>query len=284
MISSAYKHLEDQFAAWCLARRDVLAAIVVGSRGRLEETDDYADLDLILFATDAVKLVENADWISGFSTPWLTLLKQAGQDPEWFVIVEGGLKIDILVRQVSLAGNLNDWLLLFPYQDVLARGYRIIFDKSKTQKLLPMTGIKALPEIEFPIFLTTLEEALVAIHRAAKFAHRGELWRTQHEIAEIREHLLKFYEWHASVESNGLLDTWYDGRHLETWLDNLTLEEIPLLFPSYNQPEALNALSVILRELIRISEGIVKHLDFPATSQGLANYQTWLKNFIEIGS
>jgi len=284
MTARAYKLLEDQFSHWCLGRDDVLAVIVVGSRGRVEEADDYADLDLILFTTDAAKLVTNADWISNFSTPWLTLLNQAGQDPEWFVIVDEGLKIDILVRQVSLPGNLNDWLLLFPYQDVLARGYRLLIDKSKAQKLLPMTGSKVLPEIDFPIFLNTLEEILVAMHRAAKFAHRSELWRAQHEIAEIRKYLLKFYEWHASVESNGLLDTWYSGRHLMSWLDDSALEKLPELFPSYNQKEVINALAVILLEVTRVSDGIIRLLNFPANSQGLAYFQTWLKDFILAGS
>jgi hypothetical protein len=49
---TTYLELESRISSWCRSRPDILAAIVIGSRGRLSPPpDDYSDLDLILYVS-----------------------------------------------------------------------------------------------------------------------------------------------------------------------------------------------------------------------------------------
>lgn len=50
---TTYADLEQHIHQWALTRADIQAAIIVGSRARIEHpADDFSDLDLILLTTN----------------------------------------------------------------------------------------------------------------------------------------------------------------------------------------------------------------------------------------
>jgi hypothetical protein len=108
------------------------AIILIGSRARYPSPDNYADLDLILFALRPSELSTNRDWLTTISNPWISSQNYTSQgDPEWVLICENGLNIDLVISFADSEDNLIDLLANSPFEEVLGRGYRILMDKTE---------------------------------------------------------------------------------------------------------------------------------------------------------
>ena len=122
-----YGQFEAQLSAWAAIQCDIRAIIAVGSQAR-GGTDQWSDLDLVLFTYDRSRYLDPAR-LGTFGDIWLSYIGEAGPgDPEWFVIYEGGLKVDILLLQVDdNSTDLEALLRHYPYESVFARGVKVIF-------------------------------------------------------------------------------------------------------------------------------------------------------------
>ena len=70
----AYRQIEERVAIWAGLRRDVHAALVVGSRARREiPADEYSDLDMTLFADAPDRLIDSDDWLTEIGPVVLSL-------------------------------------------------------------------------------------------------------------------------------------------------------------------------------------------------------------------
>src|SRR5512135_626468 len=101
-----YTDLERDFTQWAQAQPDLRAAIVVGSRARIDPPpDEWSDLDLIVFTTDMEKYTSDRAWLDQFGKVTIAVLEHSPRgDGEWLIVYETGHKLDVLLAPVTATG------------------------------------------------------------------------------------------------------------------------------------------------------------------------------------
>ena len=283
MTEVAYWELESKLVTWGLANNNLRAAIIIGSRARYPAPDIYADLDLILFTIRPTDFSKNQGWLSVIAKPWITSLNYTSQDdPEWVLICEDGLKIDLVISKAEPDQDLVDMLANSPYTEVLGRGYRVLIDKTGGEISNMGGDLWTIQPPSFATFNGTFDRTLISLLRAIKFTKRGDLWRAQHVLGSIRQAILQFIEWHTLVTRATPVDTLYDGRSIESRADSRIFEALPLLFPILDQKEISHSLSVSLKTLNYLSLDIVRDLHFRSPDEGQSTLLAWLQEFNQI--
>ena len=249
-----YDQWEHDFIVWARTRPDIQAAVVVGSRARLDRpADEWSDLDLILFTINPSAFVVQTGWLNELGEVWVTVLNHTGHDPEWLVMFADGLKVDFVLAAVpegaGSTADLSQWLAVSPYQGVLQRGVRTLFDRNDPQtKLILLLSERRIPTQPKPDeFLAVVNHVLLYAARTARFLRRGELWRAKQQCdCDLKQRLLTMLEWHARATKGLEHDTWYDGRFLEEWADPRALATLPETFATYDKEDLWRALFVTL--------------------------------------
>lgn len=262
--SSPYTTLENAFAEWARTQPALHAALVIGSRARIDHPADlWSDLDLIVFTTSASIYAANVDWLKPFGQIELSILDHTGRgDPEWLVVYENGLKIDIAFATIDLAvtPNLQAMIEASPYQDVIRRGARVLFDKSSEQPSLRLDPIKPAPLPTADQFTALLHDAWLDALRAAKFTQRGDLWRAKRMCdGDLKQHLLTLLEWHT-LTLDPARDVWHDGRFMDEWADPRLLARLPHTFALYDADDVWRALFATLDLMRSLSIEIAARL------------------------
>lgn len=250
-----YTQLESRIAAWAAARPDLVAGVVVGSRGRVDHpADRWSDLDLVIFSTAPEIYIQDGSWIEGFGELWASWLDNTGSGyPEWFALYAGGLKVDIVFVPVQPgATTLAQMLATFAHQDALERGARVLFDKSalpdKAGITLPTSSSQAIPNPSSAEYRNHLNQFWITAAKTVKLIQRGDLWRAKQACdGELKACLLKMLEWHTRARYGLERDIWYDGRFLSSWADPRATAELPGTFAAYDQADLRRALLATLR-------------------------------------
>lgn len=278
---TTYADLEQQVQHWALSREDIRAVLIVGSRARSHHiADELSDLDLILLTTDASLYYTDGTWLSTFGAILLSAVDvlQSG-DPEWIVVYEGVLKGDFSFFQITENDSLADQLAHFPFQNVLARGIRILVDKFPQSKPL-LTPSRPFQMPTADRFEHVVANFWIVVTRVAKFIQRGDLWRAVNMLyCKLRAHLLTMMEWHAHAIHGLDYDTWYDGRYLDEWLDAESLAALPDLFARYNPVELQAALLNMVNLFRCLAQVVAHHLGFEYPDNADIQLTAWLETF-----
>jgi aminoglycoside 6-adenylyltransferase len=247
--SDAYTRLEQRFAQWGVAQTAIQAIIVVGSRARSNHpADEWSDLDLVVFASEATSYLKDAAWLNTFGAVQAAVSNTFGaHDREWIALYADGCKIDVAFLSIDPATTptLQAMLDVFPYPNVLQRGVRVLIDKTGASTEL------RLPAISMP--LPTQAEFTALIHRmlldaikTAKFIRRNDLWRAKQLCdGELKRHLLTLLEWQAAAQPSAH-DIWYDGRFLNEWANQRALAALPETFAAYQAADMQRAVFATL--------------------------------------
>ena len=263
-----YLQLELHFAAWALTQPAIQAVIVVGSRARADHpADEWSDLDLVVFTSDASTYLQRADWLNTFGPVWASVTNPFGaHDVEWLALYEGGLKIDVAFLTIELAATptLQDMLDAFPYPIVLCRGVRVLVDTTPhagdAALRLPDGDTRRLPTPDE--FTTLISRMLLDMAKTAKFIRRQDLWRAKQMCdGELKQHLLRLIECHAAAQRDGR-DIWYDGRFLNEWVDEHVAAALPATFAAYNVVDLRRALFATTDLFSRLAWETARRLDF----------------------
>ncbi|MBX7236685.1 MAG: aminoglycoside 6-adenylyltransferase [Caldilineales bacterium] len=266
-MNDPLSHLETTIAAWAAGREDVGAIVVVGSRARSSHPADvWSDLDLILFSTQPEIYTTGAGWLAAWGEVIAPALSLAGGLPEWLVLMSGGVKVDVVIAAAD--GSLAVMLARFPFQDVLARGLRVLVDKTAAHGH-PLPAFAPRPRRLPSAF--EFENAcfgfLVAADKTARLLRRGDLWRAKMLCdADLKARLLTFLEWQAQAGHGQDDDTWYDGRFLAEWADPAALSALPATFAAYSLADVWRALRASTALFRRLAADCAEswHLPFPA--------------------
>lgn len=250
-----YALLETRITAWATARPDLVAGVVVGSRGRSDHpADEWSDLDLVIFSTAAEAYILEGAWLEEFGVLWAAWLDNTGSGyPEWFALYAGGLKVDIVFVPVQAsAATLAHMLSHFAHQDVLQRGVRVLFDKSdlpaQAETATLATSSQAIPTPSSAEFYDYLNHFWITAAKTAKLIQRNDLWRAKQACdGELKACLLRMLEWHARFRYGPERDIWYEGRFLASWADPRATAELPATFANYDQADLRRALLASLR-------------------------------------
>lgn len=250
--TQAYEHLIDRFIGWARTEQDIRAAIVIGSRARIDHpADEWADLDVVLIATDPKRYWATDDWIGHIGTPWLTFVEPTadGRGMERRVLFEGGLDVDFAPIPVDLIQQMANEGVPPDVADTLRRGVRVLLDKDGlTTRLRASAAVHRPPEPPAQSeFLEVVNDFWYHAVWTAKHLRRGELWWAKSGCDDRMKWLLRrMMEWHARATKGWDTDTWLRGRFLEEWADPRAVEHLREAFAHYGEKDVWRALFVTM--------------------------------------
>lgn len=280
-MERVYAELEQRVATWARAQEDIRAAIVIGSRGRGDESADaLSDLDLCLFTTARDSYARSNAWLTTFGPFWLAVLEPTGEnDPEWMVIYESDAKVDFAMLPVDPhARSLAEQIRRAPYHNVFARGLRVLVDKFPQREQLDL-AVRHEPLPDAARFDAHVRAFLLASVRVAKFARRGDLWRAQTVISQImRGQIMTMLMWHARSLHGGDYDTSYGGRGVEKWADPRAVAALPRLFPAYEREAIRAALMAHLALMRWLAEETAACLGYAFPEATYTRAAAWIVN------
>jgi len=226
-----YKQLEEAIRIWAEDQEIVRALAVIGSRARADHAADaWSDLDFIFFVTDLQEIAQDSSWLNTFGQVVLKVLQRTGAgDPEWLVLYGGGLKVDFVLAVAKR--SFPEDLFGPRFGIVSRRGARILVDKENARPEQFSVEFAGQGKPEPAEFETALQLFWMTAHRAAAMIGRGDLWRARQIMdVALRRQLTQLLAWHAQARGGAGLDTWYDGRFMNDWVDPRALAALPQLF------------------------------------------------------
>jgi aminoglycoside 6-adenylyltransferase len=274
---STYEQLETNIITWAHTRPDMRAGIVVGSRARTDHpADQWSDLDLLLFTTTPDAYAADPAWLAQIGEVWVPLFNVTGRgDPEWLILFAGGLKADFVFTAAS--ASLQQAVDASPYDFVLRRGARVLFDKDGPPT--PLT----LPELSSQInpmpdaFLAAVHGFLMEAGRAARFLRRGERWPAKMSCdGALKQRLLEMIVWHAQTRGDAGNDIWHGGRFLEEWADPRALEALPNTFAAYDTDDLWRALLATLDLFRWLARETAERWGYPYPTRTDQRMTAWL--------
>jgi aminoglycoside 6-adenylyltransferase len=246
--TTAYERLLDRFVAWAQTQPDIRAAIIVGSRARVDRpADEWSDLDLLIITTDPGRLLARTDWLENLGTPWLTFLEPTatGSGTERRVLFEGGLDVDFVPAPLELVQQFAAGGWPPEIAAVMRRGMRFVLDKDglATSLELPLGEPPAPQPPTQDRFLNLVNDFWYHAVWVAKKLRRGELWTARLCCDSYMKRLvLTMIEWHTGAASGWSGDTWHNGRFLEQWADPRAVEGLRTAFAHYDAADVRRAL------------------------------------------
>jgi aminoglycoside 6-adenylyltransferase len=275
-----YLPLEQRIANWGMGQPEVMAGIVIGSRAREERpADEWSDLDLILFVFDHSPFISNDAWLDTFGAIWLKQLGSIGSGNwEWIVVYEGGYKVDFALALASPnAATLQDLIEGCPHQGVLSRGVRPLFSKRAYDEAisLPQRPLKPNPT---PKQLDDLcASAWLDAAKALKALRRGGLWQAKQLCdVDLKKHLLALLEWHAHATRG--VDTWHDGRFLESWADPRAIAALPETFAIYASDDIRRAILATMTLISWLGRETAAKLGYPYSEATETTLRGWIES------
>ena len=255
-VSAAYEQLIERFVRWAQSEANIRAAVVIGSRARVDHpADEWSDLDVIILANDPEPYWSTADWLHNVGDPQLTFFEPTpdGGGFERRVLFEGGLDVDFAPVPVAEFRQMLDTELPPDLVDIIQRGIRILLDKDNLAERLAAVEIEPVvsPPPTEPEFLNVVHDFWYHTVWTAKHLRRGELWWAKSCCDSYLKHLLRrLLEWHARASRGPNTDTWMRGRFLEEWADPRAVAALPAIFAHYEAEDVWRALLATM-ELFR---------------------------------
>ena len=180
---NTYIQLEQHFAEWAQTQSAIRAVIVVGSRARSDHlADQWSDVDLVVFTSDAPLYLRDPAWLNTFGTVIIAVSNSFGQhDREWIALYADGTKLDVAFLSIDPAATptLQHMLDVFPYPVVLQRGVRILVDRTGLSTTLRLPKIDALSLPDQAKFTALTNRMGLDAIKTAKFIRRHDLWRAK---------------------------------------------------------------------------------------------------------
>ncbi len=263
------QHIETAFTTWAQANADIRAAFVVGSQARNDHpADEWADLDIILFARNVERYQNATDWIAAFAPVWIALAgRTVAGDPERLVLFEGGVQVDFVLHSSDVLSQVPQMLTSGNIPDTIVRGTRVLLDKDSALTQMPVPSRPPAPQSPDA---TTFREALDnfwfhAVY-CAKQLRRGELWMFQNGSAGMQWRLLQMIEWHARAVHGAEYDTWHGGKFVAEWADADVVAELHYVFARLDRDDGWQTLQTRLALFHRLAREAAMRwgLDYPA--------------------
>jgi aminoglycoside 6-adenylyltransferase len=261
--------IEAAFIAWAQANDDVRAAFVVGSRARIDHpADEWADLDIIMFARHVERYQETTDWVERLAPVWIAVAgRTVAGDPERLVLFEGGLQVDFVFHSSDALQGMPQVLASGNIPDTVLRGTRVLIDK---EGVLAQVPPPARPPAQQPPHGATFRQALDSFWFSAVYCarqlRRGELWVFQRGSGEMLRGLLQMVEWHARAVHGWDVDTWHGGKFIAEWADAGVYADLRRVFAHFDTDDGWQAMQARLDLFARLAREVAARVgcDYPA--------------------
>ena len=266
-----YEQLVERFARWAETCSDISAAIVVGSRARVDHpADEWADLDIIVVTTDPERYLSTIDWLESIGKPLLTFLEPTatGGQIERRVLFEGMLDVDFSIIPKRIVERLLQNNIPPQIAEIFSRGARVFIDKDgmAAQFHVYISSAESLspgPPSEHE-FLEIVNDFLYHAVWTVKKLRRGELWTAKFCLDSYMKSrcMLRMMEWHAHAAKGWTYDTWHNGRFLEEWADPCALKGLRETFARYDEADIKRGLLATMNLFRKIAMEIAEKLGY----------------------
>ena len=291
-VDKLYEQLIERFVKWAETCSDIRAAVIVGSRARVDQpADEWADLDIMVITRDPKRYTSTSDWIESIGNPLLTFVEPLpiGGEMECRVLFEGMLDVDFAIFPEERYRGIQQLLqgeippeIAAQASNVFGRGMRVILDKDGMLAQLR----KLISSIETPNprppsqheFLEVVNNFLYHAVFTAKHLRRGELWWTVTCLnCYMQRLLLRMMEWHAHTTHGWNYDTWFRGRFLEEWAHPQALKELRGAFAQYDEDDIKHALLAMMDLFRWIATETAEKLGFPYPAKADEHVTNWIR-------
>ena len=290
-VTRSYEELIRRFCKWAENRTDIRAAVVVGSRARVDHpADEWADLDTVIVTTDPEYYVSSSEWIDNFGRPLLTFIEptSTGNQKERRVLYEKMLDVDFAIfpleeiQRLIEAGR-TDTRIAAQLSNALGRGMRVLIDKDGITNQLNSL-IARIEKKEAPSrpsqeeFLELVNDFIYHAVFTAKHLRRGELWWTVTCLNCHMQHLLlRMIEWHALATHDWKYDTWFRGRFLEEWAHPKAVKGLRDAFVRYDSKDVKRALLKAMGLFRLLATETASKLSYPYPEKADENVARWIR-------
>ena len=297
-IARLYEELIERFHEWAESRFDIRAAIIVGSRARVDHpADEWADLDILIVTKDPNHYALTSNWINNFGKPLLTFIEptSTGDEKERRVLYDKMLDVDFAIIPQEKVLRLfqtkadrptetgADQRILAQIRSMLSRGVRVLIDKDGLAGQLSALNVSAekrlLPTQDE--FLEIANDFLYHAVFTAKHLRRGELWWTVMCLdCHMQQLLLRMIEWHAQAASNWKHDTWFRGRFLEEWAHPQAVKGLHETFSHYDEKDVRQALLAAIDLFHGLATETAAKLGYPYPAEADKKVTNWIKTCV----
>src|SRR5688500_6399237 len=175
-----FESLQSRFSVWAAAQDNIRAVILPGSQARTTHpADEWSDLDLEIWCTDAAPYRATHDWTATFGTIWTVIGNPMDDDWQWLVVYEGGFKVDFTLTTVTELQRLIDGQGLWGSME---RGYTVLLDKDGLAAQLPTAHPHEPPTYQPPsaeIFADAVNHFFYGALQLGKQLRRENLWKAK---------------------------------------------------------------------------------------------------------
>ncbi|HET7658060.1 MAG TPA: aminoglycoside 6-adenylyltransferase [Bacillales bacterium] len=254
-----YENLIGKVTIWADTRKDIRAAMIIGSRARKDEpADEWSDLDVVIFSSNPEHYLSSEEWIHQFGTVWMTFLEQTavGGGRERRVLYENAYDVDFSFFPIE---GLSKLITQPDVRMTIDRGMRILVDKDHQLKetVSLMSQQQQVEESDFSeqAFNNAVCDFWYHAVWSAKKLMRGEWWTAKSCIDGYMKHLLlTILKWHCQAKKLSDSDTWHEGRFFEKWADKETQMELRKCFSLYEAEH----MAVALEETMNLFRKVAK--------------------------
>lgn len=232
-VSRRPPELLEEVLKWANGERNVRVVLLTGSLARERHVDDLSDVDVELYVSDPIPLLEQDAWFEQFGTlAAVEKLDNPGWHPTRLAHYTDG-KIDFMIAPINAVRL-----------EASRRGpipFKVLIDKDQSAAdLVREEPRRARPSAEE--FTTCINNFYAAAIMAAKYTARDEPWRVKMLDWEAKESLLRMIELDHRARYGWDFDTSYLGGRFRDWVDEDVLAELSDCWGDFRADSAARAL------------------------------------------
>ncbi len=227
----------EHVVEWAQSDHNIRASVLTGSLARdPDAADAEADLDVELYVTDPLLLLQDDTWYHQFGE---VLVVEALENPDWHptrLVYYADGKIDFMIGPATVLQGSVEY----------DRPFRILIDKDGAGRAFQRTtGVEAQRPTSAE-FLECVHWFYAAAIMWAKYVARDDPWAAKQRDFFSKELLLMMLEWDHKARKGWDYDTWYLGVHLREWVDAELLGPIDACWSGFSRPDSVRALRASL--------------------------------------
>ncbi len=270
-----FSSMIENFVLWGRQNDDLYAAFMIGSQAREDHpADQYSDLDLVMVVENPDDYLLSDSWLEQIGKFHISFTEDTvGGAKERRILFEHALDVDFVILPKS---HFNAIIGSGEIGGILERGCRILIDKMGIRPLLPAFPVDKparglMAEAEF---INIVNDFWYHTVWTAKKLVRGELWTAKMCVdSYMKWKLLALIECRALIQNGLDYDVWHNGRFLEEWADERTVQTLSGCFSHYEKEDMARALLCTM-DLFRLAASEIAdklHYDYPKEADEYAS-------------
>lgn len=276
-----------RFVAWAQGRDDIRAALVIGSRARVDRpADQWSDMDIVVVTSEPERYLSDGAWLDELAPSWLTFLERAGagEGMERRALFENAVDVDFVPFSTEAAEVIAEHGWPPEIAGIIRRGMRVALDKDGWGERLalppeetPAARPSALPDAS--AFANTVNDFWFHAVWTAKKLRRGELWTAIECLTGFMMWCaLHMIEWHARATRGPNVDTWHNGRFLDVWADPRALEGLRRGFAHYDAQDIARGLLATMDFYRWLTQETAAALGYPYPTEADERTTAWVSD------